>query len=76
MGWKEGMGIGKDLQGRAEPVEAKVRQGKGAVGMYGAESDEVIKAKIKAKEKKQIEKQEEEEAEREPQWKKKDVSLK
>jgi len=76
MGWKEGMGIGKDLQGRAEPVEAKVRQGKGAVGMYGAESVEVLKAKKEAKEKKVRQKEQEEEMEREPQWKKKEQTKK
>lgn len=39
MGWEKGKGIGKDLQGRVKPVEAKVRKGKGAVGLYGAEGD-------------------------------------
>jgi tuftelin-interacting protein 11 len=41
MGWEKGKGIGKDLQGRAVPVEATVRKGKAAVGMYGPESKEV-----------------------------------
>jgi hypothetical protein len=40
MGWKKGKGLGKDLQGRAIPVEATVRSGKGSVGAYGAESKE------------------------------------
>jgi len=41
MGWEKGKGIGKDLQGRAIPVEATVRKGKASVGMYGPESKEV-----------------------------------
>jgi tuftelin-interacting protein 11 len=40
MGWQKGMGLGKEGQGRAIPVEATVRKGKGAVGRYGAESRE------------------------------------
>ena len=41
MGWEKGKGLGKEGQGRAVPVEAFVRKGKAAVGMYGAESKEV-----------------------------------
>lgn len=48
MGWEKGKGIGKDLQGRAVPVEATLRKGKAAVGMYGPESKE---AKQKQEEK-------------------------
>jgi tuftelin-interacting protein 11 len=40
MGWEKGKGIGKEMQGRAVPVEAVLRKGKGAVGMYGSESKE------------------------------------
>ena len=43
MGWEKGKGIGKDLQGRAVPVEAVVRKGKAAVGAYGAESKDINK---------------------------------
>jgi hypothetical protein len=39
MGWEKGKGIGKDLQGRAIPVEAVLRKGKGSVGAHGAESN-------------------------------------
>jgi hypothetical protein len=40
MGWQKGKGLGKELQGRAIPVEATVRSGKASVGAYGAESKE------------------------------------
>lgn len=40
MGWEKGKGLGKDLSGRAIPVEASVRKGKGAIGAYGPESKE------------------------------------
>ena len=43
MGWEKGKGIGKDLQGRAVPVEATLRKGKAAVGAYGAETKELRK---------------------------------
>jgi len=37
MGYQPGKGLGKALQGRSIPVEAQVRKGRGAVGLYGAE---------------------------------------
>ena len=43
MGWEKGKGIGKELQGRAIPVEAFVRKGKAAVGSYGPESKDILK---------------------------------
>lgn len=45
MGWEKGKGIGKELQGRAIPVEATLRKGKGSVGAYGSESKEARKRK-------------------------------
>ncbi|CAF3977300.1 unnamed protein product, partial [Rotaria sp. Silwood2] len=43
MGFKKGHGLGKDLQGRALPIQVVKRQGKGAVGRYGNEDPNRIK---------------------------------
>ena len=40
MGFQEGKGLGKDLQGISTPVEAVKRKGKGAIGFYGNERSE------------------------------------
>ncbi|XP_041095884.1 tuftelin-interacting protein 11-like [Polyodon spathula] len=37
MGYVPGRGLGKNAQGILNPIEAKARKGKGAVGAYGAE---------------------------------------
>lgn len=37
MGYEPGKGLGKSLQGITTPIEAKVRKGKGAIGLYGPE---------------------------------------
>ena len=37
MGYRAGGGLGKNLEGRAQIVEAFVRKGKGAIGRYGPE---------------------------------------
>lgn len=40
MGFEEGKGLGKNLQGISTPVEANKRKGKGAIGYYGSERSE------------------------------------
>lgn len=37
MGYEPGKGLGKDLQGISNPVQAAVRKGRGAIGAYGPE---------------------------------------
>jgi hypothetical protein len=37
MGFEKGRGLGKNLQGRAIPVQVVKREGKGAIGRYGNE---------------------------------------
>lgn len=37
MGYEPGKGLGKDLQGISQPVQAHVRKGRGAIGAYGTE---------------------------------------
>lgn len=47
MGWEKGKGIGKELQGRAVPVQATLRKGKGSVGAHGPESKDSFKRRSK-----------------------------
>lgn len=50
MGWQKGLGIGKDLQGRSTPIEASVRKGKGAIGLYGSENNDKYEKNIEGEE--------------------------
>jgi hypothetical protein len=43
MGFKQGQGLGKNLQGRPAPIQVVQHQGKGAVGRYGNEDPNHIK---------------------------------
>lgn len=42
MGYMPGKGLGKDLQGISQPVQAHVRKGRGAIGAYGTEHGQTI----------------------------------
>uniref|UniRef100_T1IT48 G-patch domain-containing protein n=1 Tax=Strigamia maritima TaxID=126957 RepID=T1IT48_STRMM len=55
MGYQPGKGLGRDLQGRTDPVEAKQRKGRGAIGLYGSERTKPLVTKeevMKVEEKK------------------------
>jgi len=43
MGHVPGKGLGKNLQGISTPVEAVLRKGRGAIGLYGSEKSERAK---------------------------------
>ncbi|XP_030381135.1 septin-interacting protein 1 [Scaptodrosophila lebanonensis] len=47
MGYEPGKGLGKDLQGISQPVQAHVRKGRGAIGAYGPETAASVGGKAK-----------------------------
>ena len=66
MGYEAGKGLGKELQGRSDIVEAHLRKGRGAIGAYGKEGNRPKKFQQKDSE----EEEEEEFQEKLHQWKK------
>ncbi|KAM8716623.1 hypothetical protein ACLKA7_003495 [Drosophila subpalustris] len=48
MGYEPGKGLGKDLQGISQPVQAHVRKGRGAIGAYGPETAPSVGGQSKA----------------------------
>ncbi|XP_070505533.1 septin-interacting protein 1 [Chironomus tepperi] len=70
MGYQPGKGLGKALQGISAPVEAHVRKGRGAIGLYGPEKKTKI-AELKPSTKKDDDKKDGKSEEFKRQWSKK-----
>ena len=68
MGYEPGKGLGKSLQGITTPIEAKLRKGKGAIGLYGPEQPTMTRVSTAQSE--QAEKDEKEKQKHQRQWKK------
>lgn len=69
MGYEPGKGLGKSLQGITTPIEAKLRKGKGAIGLYGPEQPTMMRASG-ATETTEVAKEETEKKKHQRQWKK------
>lgn len=78
MGYQPGKGLGKDLQGISQPVQAYVRKGRGAIGAYGAEKPQTIgdgSKAVKAKVDEDVREQQEFQ-QKMNQWRKSDAAAK
>lgn len=69
MGYEPGKGLGKSLQGITTPIEAKLRKGKGAIGLYGPEQPTM--SRISTPQSEEAEKDDKEKQKHQRQWKKK-----
>lgn len=76
MGYQPGKGLGKDLQGISQPVQAHVRKGRGAIGAYGAEKPATVGDGKAARAKVDEDVQEQKEFQQKMnQWRKSEASL-
>ncbi|KFM56990.1 Tuftelin-interacting protein 11, partial [Stegodyphus mimosarum] len=72
MGYEPGKGLGKKLQGITTPIEAKLRKGKGAIGLYGPEQPTMTRASGPGAVTAEAEVEEKDVKKHQRQWKKKD----
>lgn len=70
MGYEPGKGLGKSLQGITTPIEAKLRKGKGAIGLYGPEQPTMTRSSGPGQST-ETEKEDTETKKHQRQWKKK-----
>ncbi|KAG8199464.1 hypothetical protein JTE90_000329 [Oedothorax gibbosus] len=72
MGYEPGKGLGKKLQGITTPIEAKLRKGKGAIGLYGPEQPTMARASGPGVNQKEPAKEDDNKKPHQRQWKKKE----
>ncbi|CAF0724669.1 unnamed protein product [Didymodactylos carnosus] len=71
MGFEKGRGLGKNLQGRALPIQVVKRQGKGAVGSYGHEDPNMASKVQESTNENRVESKGQPQV---PQWRKREVA--